>query len=531
MCGLSERFRFGFIGSAVRRVLSVKSARGVSFSLSIIAMASKPLGYLRTLLIAWAFGTSAGMDAFHLASGIVALVAGSIGSAMESAVLPELARLRKDEDGMEKCRSVFALVVLILILISILFSIVVLAAPGVLIRFFAGGFDAERVRMGALMLWWLLPFAVVTICRPALETWALFTERYTVSAVTGVIFNFVAIPVLLALTPFVGSYAVAGCISLGNAITFLLFFFALHGIPFRVRREKLQAESIKRIGHNSLFSLMLISAMSLFFIVDRYFASRLPVGSVAAISYGSQMIGIISLAAFTPLTFFLARTSNMVVKDIEEARRFVKQAISVAFAFFMPVGFFVAASAKPLVSLTLGWGNFGAESIAMTSICLAAYAIGMIFAIVGTVLYRYAQASQRLLAIVALSFFLVLTNGLLDWIFVTRWGLLGLACATSVVQFLSFLLYYKVLIPDSLSAFLRSTRFFEQLVLVSLCASLAWWCERFGIVAQLLATFVIGSAYLLLAERLGLMCGVPEGWHPSALLRYVMGSARSFLKK
>lgn len=515
----------------MRRVLSVKSARGVSFSLSIIAMASKPLGYLRTLLIAWAFGTSAGMDAFHLASGIVTLVAGSIGAAMESAVLPELARLRKDEDGAEKCRSVFALVVFVLILISLLFSIVILAAPGLLIRFFAGGFDAGRIRMGALMLWWLLPFAVVTICRPALETWALFTERYTVSGVTGMIFNFVAIPVLLALAPLVGSYAVAGCMSLGHAVAFLLFFFALRGIPFRIRREKLHGGSLKRIGSNSLFSLMLISAMGLFFIVDRYFASLLPVGSVAAISYGSQIIGIICLAAFTPLTFFLARTSNMIMENPEEARRFVKQAISVAFAFFMPVGFFVAAAAKPVVSLTLGWGNFGAESVAMTSICLAAYAIGMIFSIVGTVLYRYAQASQRLLAIVVLTFLMVLTNGLLDWFFVVRWGLLGLACATSIVQFLSFLLYYKILMPDSLFAFLRNTRFFEQLVLVSFCASLAWWCERFGVAAQLSAAFVIGSFYLLLAERLEIMCGVPENWYPSSLLRYVAGSARSFLKK
>lgn len=528
VCRLSGRL--GFISSAVRRILDAKSARGVSFSLSIIAMSSKPLGYLRTLLIAWAFGTSAGMDAYHLASGIVGLVANSIGTAMESAVLPELARLKKGEGSLEACESVFSFVAFALIAISALFCGVVLIAPGLLIRFFAGGFDAERIRMGAMMLWWLIPFAIATICRPALETWALFTERYTVSGVTAMIFNFVAIPALLLLTPFVAEYAVAGCMSLGHMIALLLFFIAMRGLPLRLRWKNLPLQSLKRIGSNALFSMMLIAAGGLFTIVDRYFASLLPVGSVAAISYGSQMIGIIGLAALIPLTFFLARTSSMVVEDPDEARRFVKQALSVAFAFFMPVGFFVAAAAKPIVSLTLGWGNFGAESVSMTSICLAAYAVGMIFATVATVLYRYAQACQRLVAIVCLTFLLVATNGFLDWLFVARWGLLGLASATSIVQFLSFLFYYKVLMPDSLILFLRDIKFFQQLILVSLFAGAAWWCGRLGLVLQFCATAAVGVFYLLLAERLGLMSGVPDNWHPSSLFRYIATNMRSFLK-
>ena len=220
----------------------------------------------------------------------------------------------------------------------------------------------------------------------------------------------------------------------------------------------------------------------------------------------------------------------MVVEDLEEARRFVKQAISVALAFFMPVGFFVAAAAKPIVSLTLGWGNFGAESVAMTSLCLAAYAIGMIFAIAATVLYRYAQACQRLVAIVVLTFVLVAMNGFLDWLFVTRWGLLGLACATSIVQFLSFLLYYKVLMPDSLVLFLRDVKFLQQLVIVSLFAGVAWWCERFGLAVQFCATAAIGVLYLLFAEYIGLMSSVPKNWHPSNLFRYIVANARFFLK-
>ncbi len=164
----------GFFLDKFRRILNVKSARGVSFTLSIVAMASKPMGYVRMLITAWAFGTSPGMDAFHLASGIVALFAGCIGTAMQSAVLPEIERLRATAADDDVCRSVYAVVVWVVLFVSALMCAAFAIAPGVLVRFFAGGFDAERIRMGAIMLWWLFPFAVVTIFRPLLEIWAMF---------------------------------------------------------------------------------------------------------------------------------------------------------------------------------------------------------------------------------------------------------------------------------------------------------------------------------------------------------------------
>ncbi|MDR1965774.1 MAG: hypothetical protein LBQ36_03615, partial [Synergistaceae bacterium] len=86
----------------------MKSARGVSFALAALTMASKPLGYVRTLIVAWAFGTSPGMDAYHIASGIVSLFATSIGYALESTLLPELVRQKEETGDLDSCRSIAA---------------------------------------------------------------------------------------------------------------------------------------------------------------------------------------------------------------------------------------------------------------------------------------------------------------------------------------------------------------------------------------------------------------------------------------
>ena len=511
------------------RLLAVKSARGVSFTLSIVSMASKPLGYLRMLVTAWAFGTSPGMDSFHLASSIVALFAGSIGTAMESAVLPELVHLReKGEEG--ACRSVFVLVFWVVVLLTSLLCAALVIAPGVLIRFFAGGFDTERIRMGAVMLWWLIPFAAVTMCKPLLEVWAMFKERYTLSCLTSSLFNFVAIPVLLLGIPLIGVYSVAMSMSAGHAAVFLLFLCGLRGVPVLWRREGIIWPSVRRVAVNAAFTLVIVAASTIFMIVDRYFASRLPTGSVAAISYGGSLLGVIQTIATTPLFFFLARISKSAAGDPAEARVIVRQTMALLMAYFIPIGFFMASAAKPIISIVYGWGRFDQASVAMTATAFSAYCLGIVFALGIVVVYRYAQALQKLGVIVALTYVLILTNALLDWAMIGRWGIGGLALATSITQAVGFILYYLAVIGDSLIRFLLEIRFVQQMLATGCCALLAVWSAPLGSVGQLVVTVCVALAYLFLAERGGLFPGVPEHWRPVRLASFLFSSLRSLAR-
>lgn len=523
---------FGVIRSArnlISRLISVKSARGVSFTLSIVSMSSKPLGYLRMLVTAWAFGTSPGMDSFHLASSIIALFAGSIGSAMESAVLPELVRLR-ERGEVSSCRSVFAVVAWIVFFLASLLCAALVIAPGVLIRFFASGFDAERIRMGAVMLWWLLPFAVVTMCRPLLEVWAMFSEKYTLPSLTSSLFNFIAIPALLIGIPLIGVYAVAMSMSAGHTATILLLLLGLRGIPIVWRRGTIPWQSLRAIAMNTCLTLIIVGATTIFLIVDRYFASRLPSGSVAAISYGGTVMGIITAAATAPLVFFLARVSKSVAVDEAEAKATVQGAIALMMAYFIPVSFFTAATAGAIISIVYGWGNFGAESVSMTATAFSAYSYGIAFSLCATIIYRYAQAQQKLGVIVLLTYTLILTNAALDWAMVRRWGIGGLALATSITQAVSFVIYYAAIIGGSLPRFLLEIRLPQQALFSGLFALAAWRCAGLGSIWQLAVAAALAAAYLLLADRLNLFPMVPEHWRPARLASYLFSNLRSLLK-
>ncbi|MDR1915869.1 MAG: polysaccharide biosynthesis C-terminal domain-containing protein [Synergistaceae bacterium] len=492
-------------------------------------MLSKPVGYLRTLIVAWAFGTGIGMDSFHLASGVIALFAGSVGQTMEGVILPELVRVRERTGDLNACRQITAFIMCLLIIFTLLFCAAVLIAPGVLIRLFARGFDAERIRMGAHMLWWLIPFSIVTMLKPILDIWALFTERFTMSSLCSSLFNIFGIPALLISIPMIGVYSVALCMSFGHGMVFIIFIIALRGVPLLWRRKDFPWASIARIAKNSVSTMILVTAGTIFIMADRYFASGLPEGSVAAISYASGVMGILSLIVSSPMSFFLSKVSKLASGDIDESRLMVESTISLITAYFMPASVMLMVSAKPLISLIYGWGNFDARSIDMTSTCLAAYSIGFAASMGATVIYRYAQALQRLGTIVVLTYCLILLNIALNMAMVERWGLLGLALATSITQVCGFILYYFIVMKNSLPSFLMRIRFFHQMSLSLAFAAAIWSIGHFNQAAQGIAAIISAVLYLAAAERLNLMPCVPEHWRPSKLLEFLISAARSYI--
>jgi putative peptidoglycan lipid II flippase len=501
----------------------------VSFALTALSLANKPLGYARTLWVAWAFGTSPGMDAFHLASGIVAFFAGSIGSTLENTVLPEILRLKDESGGNDASRSAMAMVSSFMLLLTALLVSAMIIAPGMFIKFFARGFDQERVIMGARMMLWLTPLAAVSMYRPILDIWATFTERYTLLSLVSTVFNFVAIPSLILSAPLIGVYSTAFSVSAGHLVLFVMFLLFMRGIPFAWRPSAALKDSAFRICKNSACLTAIIAASSLYVIVDKYFASNLPSGSVAAISYAAMTIGFMTSIAGVSMNFFLSKITKIAASDPLKAKHAMETSIALSLAYLFPVSAFITASSDAVVSVIFGWGRFDARSVSMTSTCLASYCLGFSFSIASIMMYRHALAVQKLKAVVVMSYISVALNAFLDWALVGRFGLLGLALATSAASILVFAMHYRVIIQSSLTRYLIKIKFFEQMILtivIALCARLAL---RFGSAANLAAAAVLFVLYLYAAERFSLMPEVPAHWRPSKLAKFLFSAARSYI--
>ncbi|MDR0764454.1 MAG: hypothetical protein LBE65_02540 [Synergistaceae bacterium] len=519
-----------FIGKIMSRIISIKSPRGISLALAITALACKPSGYVKTLIMAWAFGTSPGMDAFHLASGIIALFVDGVGSTLENAALPELVKTRGKEGGVRASETLTAFLASFTGAVTALFAAAVLIAPGVIVKSFAGGFDDERIRVGARMMLWLTPFAVVSMLRPILSAWANLTERYTLDSLALTPFNLIAIPALLLSMPFIGVYGVAFSMSASHVILFILFLAALRGIPLKWRVCDVDWKVVGGICENSFYLVILFAANTIYVVVDRYFASRLPFGSVAAISYAAAIVGTLTALANTPTKYFLSMMTKL-SGDRERSLGTLKQAISISLAYFVPTGAFMMAAAEPVVSLVFGWGNFDARSVSMTSLGVAAYSVGFAFGAASIFIYRYALAAGKLKTVVYLTYALIALNAFLDWALAQRWGLPGLTLATSLTQTVGFILYYYAVIGAGLPRFIFGSGLIGQAALSASLAYAARLTSVFGPGVQLAACAALYAAYFAAAQKAGLMSRVPENWRPSGLLAFLRASAKSYMGK
>jgi putative peptidoglycan lipid II flippase len=470
------------------------------------------------------------MDAFHLASGIISLFTGSIGNTLENAALPELVKMRGREGGVGASEMPAAFLACFTCMVTALFAAAVLIAPGVIVGSFARGFDAERIRVGARMMFWLLPFAVVSMLRPILGLWANLTERYTLNSFSLTPFNLIAIPALLLTMPFMGVYSVAFSMSVGHVILFVLFLAALRGVPLKWRVCDVDWGVVGRICKNSCHLVILFAANTIYAVVDRYFASRLPFGSVAAISYAAAIIGTFTTLTDTPMTYFLSLMAKL-SGDREQSLGTLKKAISISLAYFVPTGVFMMASAAPMVNAVFGWGNFDARSVSMTSVSVAAYSVGFAFAAASVFIYRYALTIGKLKTVVNLTYILIALNAALDWVLVQRWGLLGLTLATSLTQTAGFVLYYYAVTGGGLLRFVLETGLVGQAALSASLAYAAWRTSVFGPGVQLAACAALYAVYFAAAQKIGLTAHLPENWQPLGLMAFLWSSAKSYMGK
>ncbi len=407
--------------------------------------------------------------------------------------------------------------------LSFVYAVVFLCLPERIMSFFAFGFRDDRLELGIIMLALLVPFLFVSSLYGMLTTWALHSGRLALPSLVESLYNPIAIPLLLVLAPFYGALALPLSLSLGWTARLCIMAFAMKEVPWKWK--EVPRASLSRVGRRALFCLGMIAAGSLYQITDRFFASLLPVGTVAALGY-SLFIYMVPLTLMDgPLQIFLARSSRIVTESPGEGPLVVERMIRVGLYYFLPLGFGMAAIARPIVGLAFGYGAFTDRGVVLAGECLSAYAVSLAFALAGAVLWRYAQSYGKLKEVMFVSCLTVVLNGILDWFFAKLWGAPGIALATSLVTVIGLFVNVRVLLPPGAGGRLAG------LSLRLLPWSLAWGLPLYSLAGK--STFWAlpagGTALLanwLLLERLPMFSDVPPEWMPRILVKEMLAGLR-----
>ncbi len=405
----------------LRRRLGAGTTSAVTISL--LSTGSKGLGVARELLLAWAFGTGAVVDAFRVGQSLTTYFSHMFfGEAMTGAVVPALARA----DTAAAVR-VKAGVTAAALVVTLPIALAFVTLPSVVVDVFTPGLSPDPRR-------WAVAFVRV---------FGLTIPLYCLTSIAVMVRQARSDFGPLGLRP-VGqnAFLLAGILAaylldapLLLPVAFLAYYLTLlvlvdRGDMFRTlldgRREVVAGLRLIVARWVPLaVGLLLLRSNT---IIERYFGSLLPSGSIAALDYARTVTELPLLLAIPAGAVLLTALSRERDEAFTGGR---KRKLVLVAALLVGWSVLVVVLATPITTVVFRRGAFSAASVASTSAALAGLGIGAWAVGVGYVTTQILMARGRRRRLIVSAGVSVAANVALASLLVPRLGILGLAMASS----------------------------------------------------------------------------------------------------
>ena len=399
----------------------------------ILTILSKILGFARELILSYYYGASSITDAYLISLTIPSVIFGFIGVGIGAGYIPMYSKIKQIEGDKQAEKYTNNLINVLVILCGILFTLgIVFTMP--LVKLFASGFEGETLALAVKFTRISLGAIFFTAIVHVLAGFLQLKNSYAVPA-------FIAFPMNVFTILFIalssgGSVVLLAIGTVVAAASQLLFI-----LPFAYKKEyrykpvlRINDRYIKQMIYIALPAIVGISVNQINVLVDRTIASGVAEGGITALNYANKINGFVQGIFVVSITTALyPMISKMAAENnIDGLRKSVSEAISAVNLLVIPTTVVAMIFAEPVVMLLFGRGEFDQQALAMTSVALFFYALGMIGVGLREVLSRafYSMQDTKTPAINAA--IAVVLNIILNVILSRIMGLGGLALATSI---------------------------------------------------------------------------------------------------
>lgn len=400
----------------------------------LLNLLSRILGFARDATIAWKFGGGSVTEAYLLAYAIPYALQAVLGVSFVTVVVPVLTNYLvqgKKEEGAMVVSSVINSVGLVLLLITVLGIIL---APG-LVGIMAPGFNAEETALTVELTRIMLP-SIVFMGLGLMLTGVLNThKKFALPAFAPALANITVIGAVF----FMGtSYGVKG-LAIGTLIGFMGFLLiqlpGLKCLEFRLGWSLAwQHPRVRQVAVAILPVTFAMAVNQIALATNRFFASSLAEGSIAALDYAHRVMNLplgvfaaaVATAAFPAMAEKAARTDWQGFKDnLTGSLRLISFTM-------IPAAIGLLAIREPVIRLLFQRGEFTPTNTALTAEALLFFCLGLWFLGIIYLLTRsyYSMGNLRTPAIVGLV--AIISNVVFSLLFMPLWGHGGLALANSL---------------------------------------------------------------------------------------------------
>ena len=352
-----------------------------------LTLASRILGYVRDMLIAWSFGTGIYADAFIVAFRLPNMFRRLVGEgALGMAFIPvfhDQALRRGPRAALDLAVAAFRHLALSLALIVLLG---VVAAP-LIVRALAPGFAVSgasfqlAVLLTRIMLPYLLLTGLVAMAMGILNALGHFTAPALAPlALNGAMIAAVLLGVWWAPSLAMRAAVLAAGVVVGGGLQVALQLPVLtaRGIAFR-RKVPVETGVLARFGRATVPVLLGGAAYQVNVLLGTLLASYLAAGSVSYLFYADRLVqfplGIFAISAVTVVMPDFSRQAAQ--GHLEDIKATFLQSLQLVWFVILPSMVGLMVLREPIVAVLFEHGAFGSDSVRLTSYALLWYSTAL----------------------------------------------------------------------------------------------------------------------------------------------------------
>ncbi len=389
---------------------------------------------LKHIIIAGYIGLSVQLDIFYMALAIFGVFITSWMMVFDNVAIPKLVYFssQNDWDNFKKLSSSLLGFACIL---SILFILILIFFPNK-ISLLAIGFNDQQKNILGKDLFWLLPAILFYLPLGVVYSILKSVRQFSILNRCEFIGN---ISVLILLFLFFDKEGVLyWSYSLGISTSFIISFYFIFWkfLIFPKSPIEYNLQSLITL----MPSLLLIhSSYYLFVMTDRFFATFLNPGDIAALTYATVLTYSIPQLLSIATYFLTAYTEE---KNFLEKNRKFNEAISLVLLIGLPTTIFFILSGESIISLLLERGAFSADHSLRVSKILSVLCLAIIPLCIQPALDQIYQAEKSFRRIIFIKFISFIINIFLNayFIFYLEFGVVGAALGTIISYWIMLLI-------------------------------------------------------------------------------------------
>jgi putative peptidoglycan lipid II flippase len=469
-------------------------------------VASRLLGLVRELVMAWLFGATGATDAFVAASAVPTMVYDFlVGGAISAALVPVFVETAENETRLWRLVSAILNLAGLLLLAT---AAVLAVLADVLIGWLGAGFEPAQHAQAVAMVRVMLVAVVLQGLAGVLMAVHYSRSQFTLPSFSPAAYNGGIILLALLLHETLGVSALVAGVLFGAGAQLVLQMSGLRSMRYRPTLDLRLPEvrTILRL-YAPVAAGLVVSFVGI--VIDRYLASQLEAGSMTVMAYATRLVqfplGLVGTAtslAVLPMLSKHASGLNGPNHDLERQayRETLRFGLKIVLLLMIPAALGLVVLSEPLVRLLFEHRAFTSQDTARTATVFLFYAPQLPFTALDQVLIfafyaRRDTITPVKLGVLSIGFYLAVALTTLNSL-----GVNGLALANTVQNSLHGLillvLMARVIGGLGLGELIG---FGARILLASGLMALAIWGSM-QIVAPILSSSPIGLAVLLALE-------------------------------